>query len=266
MQVDGGTPQQVVKPLDWQELSSADLAARVSQHSWSSRSQTTEVFDLRDGFGVLIARLGYGRVSGDAAAVTYEGIRNGSIPHLVGIVLGRNNSDLVRLRAVPVPSESDWDRWAREVIARRGCDSLGIDALRDLHPLCPEMDLPVYEIGDRPCTEAELLSWVREQSSIIVYGDGLEYEDDDEVPKLQFDYDLKSEPDVVFLPPKGVRDLADSLGLPRVQYWNRLRRALRIAWGKVREVDDDELRCVARVNGIEILRDVAMFEQNAESV
>ena len=243
----------VVIPDDWEIMAPAMLLARV--HSRDRDMDRQRLIDLRETSGFLAGRIGYRNGYLSHAITTHRGLQSGTVPRLVGVVLGHNNMDLARNESLPMASHDAWKRWAEEWIDSAANDD--VDALADLHPLCPGRNLPVYRFGGKQLTEAQLSEWLQVQSKLCVV-DGLPKYDDyhDEVSRNSFDRNIAPRDDVLFLPSTD-GTLAKALGFPKINYTERLEVALRTAWGEFEEWDDDE--CVGDVDGVDIVRSVTHY-------
>lgn len=243
-------PEVVVNPNDWETMAPAELLRRV--HPSDRDLDRQQLIGLREPSGLLVGRIGYRNGYFTRAIMTHRGLQSGTVPRLVGVILGHNNTDLARSESLPIASHDAWNRWAEEWI-----DSVAdnvVDVLTDLHPLCPGRDLPVYRFGDKQLTETQLSEWLQSQSEVRV-SEGLpEYDEyhNDEVSRDRFDRYFVPRGDVLFLPSTDGA-LAKALGFPEINYTQRLEAALRTTWGNFEECYDDD-GCVGEVEGIDIIR------------
>ena len=245
----------VVNPDDWETMAPVTLLARV--HPRYRDMDRQRLIDLRETSGFLAGRIGYRNGYLSRAITTHRGLQSGTVPRLVGVILGHNNMDLARSESLPVASHDAWKRWAEEWIDSAANDD--VDALADLHPLCLGRDLPVYRFGGRQLTEAQLSEWLQAQSEVRVF-DGLpEYDDyyNDEVSRQSFDRHFAPRDDILFLPSTD-GTLAKALGFSKINYTERVEVALRTAWGEFEELYDDD-ECVGDVDGVDIIRSVARY-------
>jgi hypothetical protein len=248
----------VVTPGDWQTLKPEHLLNRLYKGSRLKVPDT--LLDLRDTSGVLLGRIGYAG-SFRHAILIHGGLRSATVPNLAGVVLGHNNLDLARNESQPMPSREAWQQWAEAWIDSAA--SHDVDALADLHPLCPDRDLAVYQIGSEQLNDAQLSDWLQRQSAVRVFEGRPDYEDFDDVSKDNFDRDFRPNADILFLPTtRG--DLAKSLAFPSINYTRRLEKALRMTWGEFEESEDDDV-CVGDVDGIDITRPVTCYVRLARS-
>jgi len=251
----------VVNPDDWEIMAPATLLARV--HPRYRDMDRQRLIDLRETSGFLAGRIGYRNGYLSRAITTHRGLQSGTVPRLVGVVLGHNNMDLARSESLPMASHDAWKRWAEEWIDSAANND--VDALADLHPLCPGRDLPVYRFGGKQLTEAQLSEWLQVQSEVRVFEGLPEYDDyhNDEVSRDSFDRHFAPRDDVLFLPSTDGM-LAKALGFPRINYTERLEVALRTAWGEFEEWEDDD-ECVGGVDGVDITRSVTRYARPATS-
>jgi hypothetical protein len=239
-------PVTVVTPNDWQKMKPARLLQRARTSILSTATET--LLDLRESSGALVGRIGY--VDGGTAVITYGGIRAGTIPNLAGVLVGENNSDLVRSKSRPVASRGAWQRWAEKSID--SVSELDAEALANLQPLCPGRDLAVYRTKVGKLSKAELIEWLRNQDTVCVLEGFPTHEDSDDISKDRFGqaFDLTS--DIIVLPERR-RSLPEALGFPAINYTDKLEFALRTAWGEFeREMEAEGY--IGDVDGIEIMR------------
>lgn len=243
-------PEVVVNPDDWETMAPAKLLRRV--HPRARDMDRQRLIDLREPSGLLAGRIGYRNGYFNCAITTHRGLQSGTVPRLVGVVLGHNNMDLARSESLPIASHDTWKRWAEEWIDSTTNDD--VDALADLHPLCPGRDLPIYRFGGKQLTEAQLSEWLQAQSEVRVFEGLPEYDEDhnDEVSRDNFDRDFAPSDDILFLPATD-GTLAKALGFPKINYTERLEVALRTVWGEFEEWEDDD-GCVGDVDGMDITR------------
>lgn len=252
-------PVCVIAPNDWTTLAPKPLLNRIYSRSWLS-SRPTVLVELREVSGEVVGRVGHSGGVG-YAAITHGGLRNGSLPKLGGVVLGLNNTDLVRERARPIASLDAWRRWAKEWLA--GQRSQAISALIDLHPLCPDEDFAVYQAGQRQFTEVELGEWLKPKKEVRVLGEMPTHEDYDDVSQVLFDQDLEMSSDILVLPRTDGK-LESILGVARIKYFARLEGILRRVWGMFEEFEEDDC-CVGEAGGVEIMRTVTLYERRDAS-
>lgn len=245
----------VVNPDDWEKMAPAMLLGRV--HPRDRDMDRQRLIDLRERSGFLAGRIGYRNGYLSHAITTHRGLQSGTVPRLIGVVLGHNNMDLARSESLPIASHDAWERWAEEWIDSSANDD--VDALADLHPLCLGRDLPVYRFGGRQLTEAQLFEWLQSQSEVRVFEGRIKYDEyyNDEVSRDSFDRHFAPRGDILFLPSTDGK-LAKALGFPEINYTERLEVALRKAWGEFEEWGDDD-GCVGDVDGVEITRSVTRY-------
>jgi len=251
----------VVNPDDWEAMAPATLLGRV--HPGDRDMDRQRLIDLRETSGFLAGRIGYRNGYLSHAITTHRGLRSGTVPRLAGVVLGHNSMDLARSESLPIASHDAWKRWAETWIDSTANDD--VDALADLHPLCPGRDFPVYRFGGKQLTEAQLSEWLQAQSEVRVLEGLPEYDDyhNDEVSRDSFDRHFAPRDDIVFLPSTD-GTLAKALGFPKINYTERVEVALRTVWGEFEEWGDDD-ECVGDVVGVDITRSVTRYARPATS-
>jgi hypothetical protein len=253
--VPGDEARVLIAPNDWTTLEESLLLDRIYGCSPLSR-RPAWLSELRDERGSLLGRVGYAGTYG-YAAIANGGIRNGSVPKLGGIVLGVNNSDLVRLHSKPLASHEAWKRWAEHWLD--AAESPGIDALIDVHALCPQRDLAVYRVAGTLFTAEDLREWLRAKSELhVIYGPP-EHEDDDDVSPRVFDSQLQLSARVLVVPLSDGR-LEQALSIQRIAYGKRLKRLLEEAWSQFEEFEEDDV-VVAEVGDVEIRRSVTGYQR-----
>ena len=250
----------IINPDDWQTLNLAHLLSRLYTDSFTRSKIKDTLIDLREASGAFLGRICYAGSFHDAV-ITSGGLRSGIVPTLAGVVLGHNNTDLARSKSHPLASKEAWQLWAEAWIDSASNHS--VDALSDLHPLCPERDLSVYRLDSQRLNEIQLSQWIQKQSEICVFEGIPDYKDQDEVSKDSFDQNLRMNADILVLPSSD-RKLAKSLGFPLINYTNRLEFSLRMAWGEF-ETEDCYDVSVGDVGGVEITRSVTCYARIAKN-
>lgn len=215
--------------------------------------------DLREPTGMLVGRVGYKGGYFSRAQMTHKGIRSGSIPKIVGVVLGHNNADLARSAARPLASLTAWKSWAKQWFNLT--EDSDVEMMTTLHPLCPDEDLPVYELNGDFLTEAALRTWLATVGEIKVLVGIPTHEDADDMSESKFKADFQAGLEILFLP-KRDKSLGEKLGAPEISYSGRFARMLNDVWGnfEVEEFDDE---IVGDVNGVEIVRTIELYSQPA---
>ncbi|GAW67984.1 ATPase [Geoanaerobacter pelophilus] len=248
MRISQKKPVRILRANDWVKLKPEHLLCRVPRSGLTKLNPKT-LLDLREDSGMLVGRVSYSG-SLDEATITFGGIKSGSVQNLFGVLLGINNSDLVRSKSRPIASRDAWAKWASEWIDKFG--GTEVDTLAALHLFCPERDLPLYRVEDKILTEAQLTKWLRAHNEVYVL-EGFPYrEDDDEVSVDSFRQYFKLNPEILVLP--SPRDnFSKSLTFSKINYTARLEAVLQSVWGDGIDWDGaDEV--VGDVNGTEIYR------------
>lgn len=245
----------VVAADDWKTLDAPVLLNRLYARSVFT-ARPSQLLELREPSGDLVGRVGHAGPHGDGA-ITNGGLRNGAIRRLGGIVLGRNSSDLARLRSSPCASREAWREWSETWLRSTGMPST--EACIDLHPLCRNLDLPVYRIGREVLDERKLRDWISTRTELCVLDELPTHEDYDDVSAVMFDQHLELAPDILVLPSTD-GSLEALLSVPTVAYAKRVERLLQATWGQLEAFDEDDV-CVAKVGGVEINRTVSLYER-----
>ena len=260
MRISQKKPVMILKANDWTKMKPEKLLSRLPKNGLGKLNPEV-LLDLREDSGRLVGRVGYSR-SMNEATVTFGGINSGSVSNLFGLLLGENNTDLVRRKSRPIASKSAWEKWASEWIDKFG--DIEVDNLATLHIFCPERDLPLYRIEDKKFTEANLLQWLRKHDSVYVLDEFPEYEDYDEVSADRFRQHFKLNPEILVLP-SPTENFSKSLGFPNIKYTERFEVVLQMAWGE--DIDIDILEeVVGDIEGIEISRSVTEYSRIVEDV
>lgn len=246
-------PVTIVNPDDWQTLGTANLLDRVGKGTIIDTKVEGTLLDLRENSGVLLGRIAYVDSIFTHAIVTHGGLRSGSLPKLAGVVIGHNNSDLVRRQSQPVASREAWRRWAGSWLDLKLKHS--VDELSDLHPLCEDLDLPVYRIGSERLDEAQISKWIEQQSEVHVIEDMPYPEDHDDVSPDNFRENFRLRHDILVLPSSS--NLAESLGFSTIDYTERLKAVMEKAWGEFKEFD--EFLSVGDVGATDIDRLITVY-------
>lgn len=255
------TSTQVILPNDWETLPTQQLHARLALRvpQFYGEKSTGELLDLREPTGMLVGRVGYKGGYFARAQMTHKGIRSGTIPKIVGVVLGHNNADLARSAARPLASLTAWKSWAEQwLILTEDSD---VEMMTTLHPLCPDEDLPVYELNGDFLTEAALRTWLATVGVIKVLVGIPTHEDADDMSESKFNANFQAGLEILFLP-KRDKSLGEKLGAPEISYSGRFTRMLNDVWGNF-EVDEFDDEIVGDVNGFEIARTIEIYSQPA---
>ncbi|MBF0525681.1 MAG: ATP-binding protein [Deltaproteobacteria bacterium] len=258
VRIGGRNPEKVVSPGDWQRLKPESLLERaIAPGVWPKETMT--LIDLQEASGALLGRVTYAG-SFHYAIVTYCGMRSGFAPNLAGVLVGENSTDLVRSNSRPIASREAWRNWAEKWIDSSPNSSSA--NLADLHPLCPERDLAVYQVGSRQLSEVELLAWLRSRGNLTVLIGFPTHAEWDQIGRAVFQDDFELHNEILVLP-EAESMLADSLGFPLIDYEKRLEEALRSTWGEF-EVYDCDL-CVGEAVGVEIVREATCYTRSEDA-
>lgn len=260
MRISNKKPVTILKANDWVKLKPENLLHRVPRTGLAKQNPKM-LLDLREGSGMLMGRVSYSN-SLDKATVTFGGIKSGDIPNLFGVLLGENNSDLVRSKSRPIASREAWERWASEWIDKFGDKE--VDTLAALHSFCSERDLPLYRVEGKQFTEVQLTEWLRGRDELSVVDGFPEREDDDDTSVDRFRQYFKLSPEILVLP--SPRDnFSKSLNFPQIKYTERLEAALHTAWGEGVDCEGPD-EVVGDVQGTEIYRPVIRYFRIVEDV
>nr|WP_186261365.1 ATP-binding protein [Burkholderia gladioli] len=254
-----------VRPGDWRNLTQQELAARV-------KCSSGDLFSLEDESGRLLGRVGVAEsiYSSMPGAVMHHGLRSGAMDGLIGLCMAQgNNSDAKRAEAKVAGSSRDWSNWAEKVIA--GTSSNQQSLYVRIHPLLPDRDFPIWQIGDQVMTLEKLCDLVRDWDKVMVHDGEIRHDDDDNVAGRRFAYSFRPFPNILCCPSHapyksiflrddhGYSDFAWFLGAEPIEYMQRLVDGLRSCWGDINE--ESEVEVVGKVGGSEIVRLVTIISK-----
>jgi hypothetical protein len=192
---------------------------------------------------------------------------------LAGIACAReNNNDARRVEATPAGTLTGWRRWAEPQLAS---PATGLDEFICLHPLFPELDLPVWTVGNEKFKLVELLSRYANASELLLHDGTVDHDDGDDVASDRFRNSFEPTPGLILLPSFHPQDSTWAfalepipgygrgafpwfLGVSPINYVDRFEAELRNAWGEFM-CEEDDLVVVGDVNGVEITRSVKRY-------
>lgn len=252
--------QVIVAPNDWVTISADELFKRISlRESFYLRDNSkTPLIELLEPTGRIVGRIKYSKEYWGQACTTHNGIRNGVVRGVVGILIGTNNMDLARTKGTPIASAEAWKNWALRSIET--VKEPSIRMLAALHPLCREKDLPMYELGGEFLTEEALRKWLQDHSEIKTYAGRPTYEDSDDMSETKFNDYFDPAKDILYFP-KNSSPLCKELNIAEILYSDRFEKILKDVWGDFEEFETDADEIVGEVEGVDILRSIFIYSK-----
>lgn len=266
--VGDGRLHQGVTADDWGQVDESLLLGR-------SQSAKTALFPLRDPHGKLLGRVGLPALYPDSSAcITYQGIGNGRLRRLSGLVCAReNNSDANRVEASPGGDKASWTRWAKGVL--EGSASLTREQKLRLHPLLPDFDLPVWQWCGEEVTLQVLISHLNGVEELLVHSGDISHDEGDDVKGRDFESHFEVAAGIICVPKFDPSPIWPSLffsareeakhpefpwaiGYERIDYSGRLISAIEAIRGPIECIDELDVQ-VGQVNGTEIIRNVSVY-------
>lgn len=268
-QVGQGQVYCAVAAYDWGHVNEPLLLGR-------SQSAKAALFPLLDANGTLVGRLGLPpRHPDSSACITYQGIGNGRMRHLSGLVFAReNNRDASRAEASPGGDKVAWTVWAKQVLAQSA--HLTREQKLRLHPLVPDLDLPVWLWGGEEITLQSLISKLKGVEELLVHSGDLVHEDHDDVNERDFKSYFEVVDRLICVPKfhpspmlpgffhsahqkENYPEFPWAIGFEHIDYSGRLVKALEAIWESVECIDESDV-LVGQVNGSEIIRNVEVYQ------
>ena len=261
------------KAEDWKTVDDETILKRAMCHQ-------APIVPLMAEDGRLLGRAGLSHktyLGNGAASLVYEGVLCGRAPGLVGIVeAAENNSDAGRQVAGPCGKLTDWASWARRLLAEER--SLDREQMVRLHPLVPELDLPVWEWQRKRMTLGELIACISMLEEFAVHEGLIDHSNDlDDVSAGRFSQDFRQEGSVICVPEFNLSNTWGNFFLDRGENANRLvfpwsvgaapidyQARLASAIGACNIVfssEKDDWYMVGNVDGIEIYREVEIYKR-----
>nr|WP_315233996.1 hypothetical protein [uncultured Albidiferax sp.] len=269
-QVGQGKLYRAVVADDWGQVDESLLLQR-------SQSAKAALFPLHDTNGKLIGRVGLPAPDSDnSACIAYQGISNGRMRQLSGLVFARENSrDASRAEASPGGDKASWTRWAKRILAES--PHLTREQKLTLHPLVPDLDLPVWLWGGKEVTLQELIPQLKDVEKLLVHSGDTSHKDGDDANEHDFKHYFKVAEGVICEPNFGPRiiwpgffysaherakspEFPWAIGFESINYSGRLVSALEAIWGSAECTDESDVP-VGQVNGSEIFRDVEVYQR-----
>jgi hypothetical protein len=246
----------IVEPDDWKDLTAIEVMRRNGTVMFSG-----DLVPLKDiESGGLLGRLQPGR-NFDSALITHQGLIVGKLSGVVGVVMGHNSMNLARSEAQPLGKVEDWRDWALSALNQSNAVLLSKEHLLNLHPICPELDLPVYLLGGEGLSIKQLKAKFASMLRVRL----LAYESDhdssrDNFSSDDFDKDLSYSPDVLEIPlRKSV--LCSNLKIPQIDYQDSFEKALISEWGLDFETQEEITESVGTVNHSSVFREVTIYDR-----
>jgi hypothetical protein len=264
----GEARQLVVRANDWQTISSIDLLRRIAPGYWESTSENqfglwTHLSELHDDAGNIIGRCAvqpFVYLGPNAGVGVVKGLLAGNVDGIAGIILSKPQSDLARKEAIPAILLSSVQRWAenqKELLLNHLKLNTKHSALLALFG-ASHTALKMGKFRGQTVSCEEFIDITRELNEVIVHRGEIDFEEDDDVSRRDFDDDFDVIDNLLELPylirnPKWLYQInGDSVSGESWSLDSALEGALVTAWGQVDW--DAETVTVGYVNGNEICR------------
>jgi hypothetical protein len=256
--VKGDAIATAISPNDWKTMDDSTLSLRAS---WHGEALT----ELRSGSGELLGRLApTAWYNAGGAAITVNGVRNGVISGLVGVVISREGgTEANRTNARPAGSIEDWSRWANEFASAAKKDRT---LATRMQPLLPTADLPVWTVAGNDSNQAELEKFLDTVDEVYLHSGDIDHESADDVAESAFArFQIM---DFVVTAPRsgtGSRDFAARVGASMINYEERFAQILTRCWGQWELITEDYC-VVGTVDGEEITRLVNVYARATQEL
>ncbi|SFQ80141.1 Histidine kinase-, DNA gyrase B-, and HSP90-like ATPase [Pseudomonas sp. NFPP07] len=268
------TPYKIITANDWKKCSDKEIHQRTS---CDSSSLTT----LTDKEGNIIGKLAIGTryISVRPASITFQGLWCGELSGVTGfIATTSNNREASRHDGVITSDISIWKKWASDVLATE--KDLSFNKLLALHPLVPNLDLPVWTQGGKLFSTDQLKRYLSTIDKILIHYGELKHESHDEMSSDSFESGLSLKPELICIPhfspsryakpPKRhVRYWINSsnqtfpwnIGATPIDYSETLISLLDDVWGNYTEIDDEEY-VIGSVDHTELIRNITIYSRS----
>jgi hypothetical protein len=245
-------------------LSDEELTTRV-------KCKTGVLFPIRDEAGEIFGKVGAleSDYDGPSGAITYHGVRSGSLSGLIGVIESRdNNADAKRVDATFPGSETSWRDWAQRVVNAGQANSMDLQ-LR-LHPLLPHQDFPVWTMGGQVHSLMQVCKILGTRSEVVIYEGHLSRRDDDNMSDTRFTSSFRAIPELVvlpsfqppyhtlFAPVSESGNFPWNVGAKPIDYPEVFKAELAKVWSDF-ELDDDIACVVGHADGVEVTRRVTRY-------
>lgn len=268
VKTDSEERQLTVQAMDWLSLPAIDLLRRIMPGYLESTSGNkfgiwTHISEVYDEAGSIVGRCAVQPslfLGPDHGIGVVKGLLAGSVNGMAGIIMSRPQSDLARKEAIPavlLPSVQLWAENQKELLLEHGKLGSKQSALLAMFG-ASHAGLKMGTFKGQTVSYEELISIVVELDKIIVHNGKIDFDDDDEVSRREFEedfdvYDYVLELPRIMIKPKWL-ELVNGKQIS-CETWSldsALETALATAWGQG-ELYEDAVT-VGYVNGTEISR------------
>ena len=264
----GEDRQLAVRANDWLSLPAIDLLRRIIPGYLESTSANqfglwTHLSELYDETGNIIGRCAanpFLLLGPNPGIGVVNGLLAGDVSGIAGLIMSKPQGDLARTEAVPAILLSSIQRWAenqKELLLKNEKLSVSHSALLALFG-ASHTALKVGNFRGQAVSFEALIDFTRELDEVIVHSGEINFEEDDDVSRRDFEDHFEVIENILELP----RLMHYSKWLDQInddniscEFWSldsALEEALVAAWGQV--VWDEETVSVGYVNGNEINR------------
>lgn len=274
----GEDRQLAVKANDWLSLPSIDLLRRIIPGYMESTSANqfglwTHLSELYNDTGNVVGRcavqplLYFGPNQGIGVV---KGLLAGNVDGIAGIIISKPQSDLARKEAIPAISLSVVQRWAenqKELLLEHEKLNAKHSVLLALFG-ASHTKITVGSFSGQTVSYEEFIELTRELDEVIVHDGDINYDDDDDVLRRDFESDFDVIENLIELPrltrqPKWLNQIDDDI--VSCESWSldfALEAALVAAWGQVEWYEESVT--VGYVNGNEVSRNCRIATRLAE--
>ncbi|EPK4365737.1 HD domain-containing protein [Citrobacter freundii] len=262
-----GKSEKIITANDWLTISDKELLTRINNKNKDKKLYPLKI-DGRTVGRLRITDYSYFLIDEHSPLiVSYKGARAGKIYGLDGLCLSfENNGKAERNDALPNYPLESWVDWAREMVNSESM--LSIDLLLKLHVLLPNDDLNVWLTSNKRCSLSEIKNILVASDEILFHNGDLDYDDDDNVRRTDFERDLILEDNVIIIHSNSIYYLNETFtfdkvitkyNLPRINYVEELESLIKEIWGGFDEKEEYEK--IGVVNETEILRSVTKYSK-----
>ncbi|EPJ8150793.1 hypothetical protein LJ627_005473, partial [Citrobacter freundii] len=190
--------EKIITANDWLTISDKELLTRINNKNKDKKLYPLKI-DGRTVGRLRITDYSYFLIDEHSPLiVSYKGARAGKIYGLDGLCLSfENNGKAERNDALPNYPLESWVDWAREMVNSESM--LSIDLLLKLHVLLPNDDLNVWLTSNKRCSLSEIKNILVASDEILFHNGDLDYDDDDNVRRTDFERDLILEDNVIII-------------------------------------------------------------------
>ena len=241
-----------VMPRDWLNISDEELLIRIE-----SQNKTVPLYPLLDKAGKTVGRVGLGISFSHEILLTHAGVRCGWGTHFAGLLTWSGAKNAARSEPKQGFASFDWRPWAQHMltVADHADDQ---DDLATIHQVMPDNDISILRMANKYYSLEELVGQLAKLNKFAVFHEHLSANDDDGVVGRLFGAEFDGAEDCVFFPP--FLYPMEFLRIPTIDYWTRLRIALRGTWQNWDESDHEEFQ-IGAVAETAIIRRVKLFSR-----